>query len=1299
MNESEMPTENSKDQNLEPNNATDQDLGIENSPPEDTPGDSVNVENTTQSSPLETALQKAKKGENPDKTPYSGGPGVLIGDKDGEQALEGEKLTEAEGKAIEAANNAIDLYKKLQESHTGNPHIYLYVKNLTIGAGNIINNIEDSKDTDITITTRSDSSQQKGVEEVPEKPKGEGQPGNNVEELEKLNKVKKNLNKELDNPGEQEKVEEKTNELIKQTEEVIEEDQLEQAGEVTELTEKDKEEIKEAGKTKEGFMATITRMFSGRRWQGIVANMGMSVASALAVSKVAGVAIATLGPVGVGIVGTGMIGLGALGIVKTVRALRETARSQNMGVIEFIRRDRNFALGAVLGAATSGFTRIGFPALIPGIGPWLPALGVGIETAVSAYGEVRLNRQQQELVDTYLSTFEARRYTRLKEAGYIAREGLNFNKILSDMTDEKLSESERRTAQKVAIATLAHLYNQTKDEKYRYIHYTTKEQEQDVRKQIDVTTIGITEAEDSTAEYPTLQLSGINFENFADRLDVTELQTLASEAFEHSSLDRKELTNEIISYLVGIEATDVENLLSEERCNYFQSVAFLTGFRTASTFVNSAIVIGSGASLTAQAVQSFRTSATEQGYRTELGDSDAEVRTYTREDGTTVNTIDLDSDGTPDLVHDTSTNQYSATNTVGAEKLFEIQNSEFGNVNFNGFDSTSTGIEGTLVTDSGEVVGVVYHDTNGNLGVLTSSQLNSALSATNTTNGSPLTMNISNIQADGTTTINIGNEIYTTNLSNLSGIPEIPGTEGGLGVDPLTSEVLTGDSVPRVLTKIMQQAKEFNPNLAQYDDYELQRSLYKGDMLTNDSTIRSEFGFTNPVQPGQEYSVRNSPTIMGWLEDLNGGPISLPDVESGSPSSPGSAGINFDFGGPNIDSISLENLAPETGDITVGHLGTLVAAGVGLLTPEHVGGIIKTSKIEFFDQEEEPDPTPPSPIPPKPTPEQEREYIKQILTSQIFAYKTSKKSTTKVITGTKFTLGKKDLLATEHGWMLGKELLHEKEDIERLVNEFLDLPKKEQAELLTKILGKMTTTKGQGRRVMLAESIVFRKIYDEEKKEFIWVEYSAIKNEEKEVITSKVLADRILLIKRDDKGDIIEPTADATPQQAEASTTAQQAEASATIQNAEANAETNERIEKFKGVLGHIVNALQNANQPIFLNNLKYTYHNATKLWKVAEGRNENSKDLKTEDVLEAYSKNYDIGTRDGRSNLRRDIINMLGNINKVDYTIQLGDKKYTRFKDNRGNLAWRSGDKGHINDTDLAYRIVGLGLPPQQPT
>lgn len=1335
-----------------------------------TPSDS-----TQETTPLRSAQDIALNGKFPEKRPSQEFPnGVLIGQggdigNNKEEPKPEEKPTDpnielinANKELVEAVNKLIKTLEDLKTTSANDPQMQLIIKNLLIGVGNIVNAEGQS-----TITTGDGSIKNElnlGVGDQPttgttstetppaEKKKEGEEKTTKLDELEKLNKEKEELEKKLNDPNttpeEKEKIQKSITEIeevIAKTEAVIKIEQQQAAEKVTQLTQEDKKEIDEAGKKSGGFLATITRMFKGGKWKGFLANAGLSTASALAVSKIAGAVIATTGPVGIGLVGAGMAVLGAIALRKTWTNLKNVSEAQGMTVSEFVSRDKKFALSFALGSAISATTRLGLPAIVPGVGPILPFLGMATEIAISGVAETRLNKQQQELVEKYLNTYEARRYSKLKEAGYLAREGVNLQKIVADMTDKNISADEQKTAQKTAIAALAYLYNQTKDEKYRYLHYTTTENDQEVKKQIDIAGIGVSKVKGDSPTNPMLELEGINFESMVDKLDLEELKTLTLEASTHSSLtDRKGLTNEIVGYFVGLETVDVENLLSAEREQYLQSVSFLTGFRTGAAVANSAILIGSGAALIYNTVNAEIQSSSaehrqvEQEYRDNLGDSDADVDTYVREDGTKVNTIDLDRDDTPDLIHDTSTNEYTAVTPLGAEKLFELQNPEVGNVTVTEFASTSTGITGTMVTDTGEVVGVIYNDPSGSIGVLTNAQLGQALGATS--GGAATGLSITNIQPNGVTNLNIGGQTYTTNLAELSNIPGATGTEGSIGMDPLMSKVAAGDSVPSILTKIMQQAKEYNPNLSQYDDYELQRSLYRGDRLGNDSMIRSELGFTNPVQPDQEYSLRNSQTILGWLEGLNGGPVNLPGVGSGTPGVPGTSGINFAFNGPNVNAVSLDGLSPlnveGAYDITTTHFATLAGAALGAFAPQQVGGIVKTAKVDIFEKEgetKEPDPTP-KPVTPPITPEKEKEYISQILRTQIFSY--TKEGKLKVSNGT-YTIGSSKLIATDSGWLLNdKPIGNDPKEIDEIITEFLKLEREEQAKVLTNILEKMTVIKGSGRRVMLSDgenkegSIVFRKLRNGK-----WQELNALENEQRnpgipdtrEIITSAQLTDRILLIQRDEQkkivGSIVPPTAktaetmttqaeqskdDKTEKETDEEPKPGTVEASAKVETESAEGkEAEKKVEKnqFTTVLGKIMTMLQTRDTQIILNGLDYRFQKPTKLWQLDSKDKNARKDLTREEVFSAYIANFDSNKKDGVKNLEKDVTVMLHRLQEDGSTpgkradkLVIGTTTYTRIKGKDGELVWKGNDKENpsnnkvLSDQELSSNIVRLG-------
>jgi hypothetical protein len=1274
-------------------------------------------------------LDTANNGSFPQKRASQEFPnGVLVGSETQEKSVD------SKTKLVQSAAVLGNTLGELKDSNDS--QLQLTIKNLIIGVGNIVNAEGQSSITmgDSSVTNEINL----GVGEQPVLEKasdGDSKGTNKVEELEKLHKEKEELEKKQADPNlskdEKDKIEKAKDELddvIENTEDVIEEEQEKAASAVVKLTEEDKKELSDAGKTKEGFMAAITRMFKGKKWSAFLANAGLSTASTLAVSKAAAVTIATFGPVGIGVVGGVLVGLGGIAAFKTIKNVKETADSQGVSWKELL-KEKKFVLGALLGSAVSGSTRIGLPTLIPGVGPILPLLGMAAELGVSGIGERNLNKKQAELVEKYLSSFELRRYQRLQEQGYLRRDGVNIEKIVADMTDPNVTADGSKTAKKAAIASLLYLYNKTNDEKYKTLHYTVKENNVDVRKELDITTLSVQDTEDNTDEYPKLELTG-NFESYVDTLDLEELKTLTLQAASgFSSLeDKKELTNELVGLFVGIEATDVDNLLTQEREQYFESVAFLTGFRTGSGVMNSLIIIGSGATLVEQAVEAHNQvssdSSVEQEYRESLADEDANVDSYTREDGTKVNTIDLDGDGTPDLIHDTGSNEYSASTVSGAEKLFEIQNPEIGDVNTSQFETSTTGITGTFVAEGGEVVGVMYNDVNGNIGIMNSAQLGQTLGATYA-NGSSASFNISTIQPNGETILNIGDQQYSTNLSTLEGIG---GTDAVLGIDPLTGTVNPGDSVPSVLTKIMQQVKADNPNLSQYDDYELQRSLYQGDRLANDSAIRSEFGFTNPVQPGQEFNVRNSPTILGWLEGLNGGPVTLPETGS---SISGSDGISFTFSGPQVNTISLDGLTPFEVDVPVDteinttHLATLVTAGIGAFAPRQVGGITRSTTIELFGGDAEtPDPTPIVIPGPTPTPEQEKEFIFNVLKTQVFTYVRSKKGKTKVVAGEMFHLGEKELKATETGWLLDNEHI-ENNDLSTIVEAFLSTgDRNEQSKVLVEILDKIMPTK----RVELGNAIEFHKLNNG-----TWREYTKIRDQKTkgEDINSSELADRILLIQRDEAGKITgnralpggqEVKTESTNTDTTVKTTSTtetttqstaQAEKETTVETTSAEGEN--KIEKpqkeqFEVVMREIIKTLNNKIQLITINNSDYLYDPETELWKL-EGRNEEAKAQLTENEVYSFLNTAHASKdKNTRETLAKDIQTMLSRLtedgtvhDKPKDRIRIGTTTYVRVRGGTDAPIWRADDKknpensGTFNDQELAGKIINIERSEQQ--
>jgi hypothetical protein len=1159
---------------------------------------------------------------------------------------------------------------------------------------------------------------------------------NKVEKIKKLQEEREKLEEQLKDPDltEEERKAitdalEDLDNVIKETEDITIEEQKKAAEDFVELNDEQKAEFEDAGRKPESFMAVIERTFKAGGWKTLVSSLAMSGGSTLLLVKGGAIAAAS----GAGLLlpaalGAGIIGLSIYGAYKGIRHAKETAASQGMSFKEFS-KTKGFWTAVATGTVISGVGRLGSAFIVPGIGPLVMG---AVDMGILAYTESRRNKEEEAFIDKLCTSYEARRYRALRNQGLVTREGVNIEKIVNDMSDQNLTLNERKTAQKAAIASLIYLYEQTKEDKYKILHYTVKENGVDVRKEIDITKLGVVDSVGSTTSYPMLDLEGINFEGVVDTLDVNELKTLTLEASNHTALsDRRALTNKLVELFAGIEAADVERILSADKERYLQSLAWATGYRTASICSSAAIGIFAGSSMIMQSVQAYNAESgggvtsneLQDQYRERLGEDDARVNAYRGEDGTEVRAIDLDNDGSYDLGHHTATGEYTAHSVTGAEKLFVIQNPEVGPVVATEFPTTTTGIAGTLSNNSGQVVGVMHTDGVGNFGVMTTSQLESNLGAVYT-DSTAATLNITAIQPNGDMHINVSGAEHTTNLAHLN---EIPGIEGKPGLDPFLGVVQPGDSVPSVLTKIMQQAKEHNPNLQQYDDYELQRSLYRGDRLANDSSIRSEFGFTNPVHPDQTYNVRNSPTILGWLQQLNSGqPVNLP----GDPGHPGHPGIRFNFDSPELSGVDLIDkvppIGPDTGTVPIYATDLLGASGIalGALYPVQLGGLVRNTTIELTDREGEDTDTTPPPPPVKPnTPEQEKEYTTQILRTQVF---TITKNGLKVPSGKTFTIGDKKLTSTDNGWLLDGELITkgDKKGMEKLIATFTSLEKEEQSKVLVEILDSVATR----RRVIISnEGQRFVKLKDGK-----WREFTAIENgqrnpegETREVIDSKELADRILLIQRDKQGNITgslqipgkqeTTTEETTTQTGQTTTTTAQGTTSTTTQATSTTEGTTvksttvettstdkkevkrDKLEEFNQSISKIVKAIQKDNKNSVVESYEYKYDTHSKIWiyepTITDIGEPQNKRYTTEELLSKYP----AGLEKHSDHVAKDLTKMLEKLDQEKQSITVGNVKYTRVITPQGPV-WRGVDKDQSvqsfirTDNQVAQEIIVLG-------
>lgn len=921
------------------------------------------------------------------------------------------------------------------------------------------------------------------------------------------------------------KIGEDEKEEFEKQQEIIEE----KARAVVDMPEEEKEEFREAAKSKEGFFASIKRRFSGKAWKNLALNTGISIGGSLAMLKGAGAAVASFGPVGAIGVGAVMLGLGGYAAYRTYKGMKETAQEQGLTLSEMI-KEKGFLKGAAMGLAVSGVLKGGggmlLPALVPGVGPMLPIGMVLATTAVEIGGqallESNLNKKQRELLDKYMNSYEQRRYRKLRNQGYVVREGIDVSKIIEDINNPSITADEKKTAQKAAIATLRYLHEKTQDEKYKFLHYTQTDQNgKEVRESIDITTIGLQETEQSTDQYPVEELTGVNIESFIDTLDNEELIQLTGEAWSNSSAeDQTDLANEIVARFVGLEASDVEVLLSEDNKNLQNLIYTTVGVQAGTAAANLAIttvvagqMISSGISQIGR--QTELGNQIQEQYRNELDNNDASVSQYRDSAGREVNAIDLDNDGNYDLVHIPESNEYHARTMTGAGRLFEMQNPGSGNVVISQLESSTTGITGTVVGNNGQVLGVVHTDSAGNIGIINDSQLSSALRAS-LTDGTPAPMSISNIQPDGSAVVQVNGVSHNINLGQLNSIPGIEGTtvtEIIPGSSIITVE--SGDSVPSLLDKILAEAKLHNPNM-QGERHELQNFLYRDGPGhgANDAAIRSELGLSNPTQPAEQFDIADSPTVMSWLEQLNNGqPVNLPQGSTNQIHTEGTSGINFNFDRSlsGVDLSSLVEITPPVADMvdgpTIGQaLGGIAGLGIAALVDRQTGGIEKETIWSVSDPEL-PTPDPVDPI---------QEYTRKILITQVFGK--DYRNRFKVLPGLSFDFGDKKLTSAELGWFVDGDLM-EAEDV---VDALLDIEEGTRVEILTKILDSISSADGRRGRRRIAlypsgDEGIFQKETAAAQENSFWVEY----NSHREVsnrISSRTLALRILRIREDQTG-------------------------------------------------------------------------------------------------------------------------------------------------------------------------------------
>jgi hypothetical protein len=1043
-------------------------------------------------------------------------------------------------------NNFVKMPQILTDEHGGEKHISAWVNIRNLGNIHIDNWQQD---------TNSENPVRKWIYNDTERPEltdnlanigiSDEEMAKNLSTREDQEETVQQEKEEIPQPDEekleiQEEESEKEEDNIQDTDEKEpnQDEIMRRANEFTSVPQEEQQEVRETAKSENGYIATIKRMFSGQKWKGLVSQIGISVAGSLAAVKGTGLAVAAFGPAGAIGVGAVMVGLGGYTAYKTYEGVKKAAKEQGMTMSEFI-KEKGFLKGVATGIAVSGVLKVGggmvLPALVPGVGPVLPVAMVLASTAaeigLTAKLESDTNKEQENFRTSLMNSYEYRRYNKLENQGYVIREGIDVSKVISDINNPNLSPDEIKTAQKTGIAVLRYLYEKTNDEKYRFLHYTQKDSKgNDVRREVDITKIGLTETPDSTDEYPMEELIGINIESFIDTLDNNELITLTTEAWNNSAgQDRTDLAREVISRFVGLEAADVENLLSKEKETYFESVKFMLGNRVGMTAVNVGLttvaagrLIHSGISQIGNQSQSIENQIQEQ-YRNNLDNENATVTQYTDSSGREVNIIDIDGDGTHDLVHVPGTNEYYARSNIGAEKLFEMQNPNIGNVSVSQFETSNTGITGTIVGEGGQVLGIVHTDNTGNIAIMNEAQLSNTLRAT-LTDGSPAPISISQIQGNGNASIEINGVSHNVNLAELGSIP--PGgsmniIEGTPGVGTINVE--PGDSVPRLLDRILAVAKEHNPNM-QGERHELQNFLYRdgGGQPVNDANIRTELGLNNPVQPAEQFEIADSPTIMGWLQQLNNGqPVNLPGGSPRQVISDMTHGINFDFNA-SIDSIDLNSLQILTppvetiaGPTVEQSLGVLASLGAAALCPPTQGKIVREtiwSMSEF--KPEVPKPEPIDPI--------LEEYTRKILETQVFGRDYTGERFKLTPNGEIFKMGDHTFTLGNMTWIMDNEPVN----VEELVDTLLSQDEKTRVEVLTKILDNISSGDGQRgrRRINLfpqGNNGGFQKQQSGIRENSTWIEWGTLRDRNNlEVINSKTLALRILRIREDETGSL-----------------------------------------------------------------------------------------------------------------------------------------------------------------------------------
>ncbi|MHA1690334.1 MAG: hypothetical protein ACTSU7_01725, partial [Candidatus Heimdallarchaeaceae archaeon] len=737
------------------------------------------------------------------------------------------------------------------------------------------------------------------------------------------------------------------------------------ANNLVDLSEEDKEEIEEAGKNEEGFLATIKRTFKGSGWKKFVGSIGKRFASNLAISSIASGTVALLGPVGATLVGGAMVVMGGITLHQGFKKLKAEAKAQGR-TIKDLWADKEFRKGLIAGTLTTGvgrLTTIGMSSIIPGVGGILgsalsamgtAAIGTTLESGVEFVAEKGFQAKQREFLDKLSSNYNLKKYSDMNRRKYLmdgdeyeGQKVIDVQRIIANLKDAEIlsNNTEAKFAKKIAVATLLELYKYTGDEKYKNIEYGTDTNKQ----QIDLTKIGLKETQDSTSEYPMLEFEP-PIDAYIDTINVKQLSSLLEDGW--SRVEQKDIASigmKIIENFSGLEAAEIDRIVSDEKRIYFEKLNFMSGFRMASTVVNGLTAITAGGIAFGKGVSAFaeqknvNTSSTQElqdeinNTKNEIQDSDAKIEVLQNEAGEKVYKIDLDNDDTVDMYR-TEGGEMIATSVVGAEKVFELQNGfTDAEITTQIIPNATTGIAATLVNASGEVVAVSVNDYNGNWSSMTISELETTLSAT-LSNGDAVNLNIAQIQPNGRATIKIGDMSYDTSLGFLNNIPATEGIEGLSNAGAI--RIHQGDSMPVLLRNALASAMEHNPTLKtayQQDPYIMERTLYKGNYLENDAAIRNEANLTNPLQVDNNngmFEFAKSPTVMSMLKNLNAGQeVILPPGTEGSAGTPGYK-LSFNNSLENISTklgkispIEVSN-TPKVNDLT----GLAAVAGLGIAT-------------------------------------------------------------------------------------------------------------------------------------------------------------------------------------------------------------------------------------------------------------------------------------------------------------------------------------------------------------------------------